>query len=237
MLKRFSIYAMFLCIVPILAWLFNWHWQIDHTYDGFSYVLYILTETAGKPYSIITSAIFAFVYFWQLKNKKMALKVVAVMALVVCFTLGIKSVVKPLVQEDRPFMQQILMTLPQGEHFYQLKKSQRARLVKQFHQHNAPQTPQWLIQHRASKTGFAFPSGHSMFVATWVMLLVGFAGIFSRYPLFAYLAKGATIWAMLVLLSRLQLGMHFPIDEIVSIFIAWAVNVGVFYFLRQYRWE
>lgn len=236
MIKRLSFYACLLAIVPVFAYVSGWHWQLDQSYGTFSYFLYLITETAGKPYALVSSAVFAFVYLFSLKDKKCALKVIVVMALVVIFTQGIKSVMKPLVQENRPFMEKVLATLPQGENFYALKKSQRAMIVKQFLQQNAPQTPDWLMEHRASKTGFSFPSGHSMFVATWVMLLVGFAQLFPKNRKLHYLTNFATIWAIGVLMSRLQLGMHFPLDEMASILVSWVVGGALFHYLRRYKW-
>lgn len=237
MMKRLSLYAGLLATIPAFAYLSSWHWQLDLSYGRFSYFLYLITETAGNPYSLFTCGIFALIYFFSLKNKITALKVVTVMALAVALTQGIKSVVKPLVQENRPFMEKVLATLPQDEHFYGLKKSQRATIVRHFHQRYVPQTPDWLVKHRASKTGFSFPSGHSMFVAIWVMLLVGFAQLFPQNRHLFYLANFATVWAMLVLVSRLQLGMHFPIDEITSIFVSWGVGVVLFHYLQRYKWE
>ena len=36
-------------------------------------------------------------------------------------------------------------------------------------------TPAWLKAHYEDETGYSFPSGHSIFAATWLMLAVGLA--------------------------------------------------------------
>ena len=42
-----------------------------------------------------------------------------------------------------------------------------------------------------------------------------------------------TIWGVLMLISRVRLGMHYPIDLFVAIISAWIVHLIIFGFLQK----
>jgi len=42
-----------------------------------------------------------------------------------------------------------------------------------------------------------------------------------------------TIWGVLMLISRVRLGMHYPIDLLIAIISAWVVHVIIFSFLQR----
>ena len=84
------------------------------------------------------------------------------------------------------------------------------------------------------ETGYSFPSGHSIFAATWLMLAVGFSQLLGKRSFKAELLIGAmTIWGVLMLISRVRLGMHYPIDLFVAIISAWIVHLIIFGFLQK----
>jgi phosphatidylglycerophosphatase B len=59
--------------------------------------------------------------------------------------------------------------------FYALKRKERAKLVhEQLAQ--AQDIPPFLRKHWQKETGFAFPSGHTMFAASWALLAPGCCG-------------------------------------------------------------
>ncbi|WP_207626875.1 phosphatase PAP2 family protein [Photorhabdus stackebrandtii] len=64
--------------------------------------------------------------------------------------------------------------------------------------------PQWQLTHWKSETGYAFPSGHTLFAASWALLLVGV--LWSRRC--SILSTIVTAWATSVLISKMALGMH-----------------------------
>ncbi len=236
MLKRLSIYAGLLLLVPIVALTTSWHWQEMQSYGAISYFLYWVTNTAGKPYFIVTSILFALFYFLAIKDKKKAVKVIVIMAIALIVANGMKMVAKKVVQKNRPFMTQVFNTLPDAATFYSLKKSDRATVIKAYYQQYAPNVPQWLVDHRSSETGFSFPSGHSTFATIWVLLAAGFALLLGNNRTLCYFANFLTLWAMLVLVSRLQLGMHFPWDEIAAIVMSWFWLLILFFFLQKKKW-
>ena len=44
-------------------------------------------------------------------------------------------------------------------------------------------TPAWLVHHYENETGYSFPSGHTIFAATWLMLAVGFTQLLGNRSL------------------------------------------------------
>jgi len=77
--------------------------------------------------------------------------------------------------------------------------------------------PKFLRKHWQKETGFAFPSGHTMFAASWALLGVGLLWPRRRTVTIVVLLA----WATGVMGSRLLLGMHWPVDLIVATLISW----------------
>ncbi|MEN1396192.1 phosphatase PAP2 family protein, partial [Pseudomonas aeruginosa] len=73
----------------------------------------------------------------------------------------------------RPFVIWLEKThhIPVDE-FYTLKRAERGNLVKE-QLAEEKNIPQYLRSHWQKETGFAFPSGHTMFAASWALLAVG----------------------------------------------------------------
>ncbi|VEC77529.1 Phosphatidylglycerophosphatase B [Raoultella ornithinolytica] len=102
------------------------------------------------------------------------------------------------------------------DQFYALKRKERAKLV---HEQLAQEQdiPRFLRKHWQKETGFAFPSGHTMFAASWALLGVGLLWPRRRWVTIAALLT----WATAVMGSRLALGMHWPQDLLVATLISW----------------
>ncbi len=99
--------------------------------------------------------------------------------------------------------------------FYALKRKERAKLVhEQLAQ--AQDIPSFLRKHWQKETGFAFPSGHTMFAASWALLAAGLLWPRRRWGTIAVLL----VWATAVMGSRPALGMHWPLDLIVATLIS-----------------
>ncbi|QLB12966.1 phosphatidylglycerophosphatase [Bisgaardia hudsonensis] len=232
MLIRLSLYTLLLCLVPLFTLTIGWHWQENMSLTRFDYLLYLITETGSVPYAIITCGFFALIYFVSISNKKQAILVIITMAFSVVLTQGIKSGLKTVFAEPRPFISAIsehsnMMT----EYFYDQSKEKRANIVQHYyHSVNFDNVPSWLVEHRAKETGYSFPSGHTIFAVTWLLLATGFSKILGREnPKLKWITAFISIWAILMLVSRLRLGMHYPIDLLTSTIIAWLVHIGLFY--------
>ncbi len=106
--------------------------------------------------------------------------------------------------------------------FYALKRKERAKLVhEQLAQ--AQDIPSFLRKHWQKETGFAFPSGHTMFAASWALLALRGCWPRRRWGTIAVLL----VWATAVMGSRLALGMHWPLDLIVATLISAAGHGGL----------
>jgi hypothetical protein len=191
-----------------------------------------LTESGSVPYAIITCGVFALLFLPLFSNRKQWILAVAVMAFSMVITQGVKSGLKNAFAEPRPFVTYVTeKTGSSAEAFYAQDRKARAQIVDQFYQ-TQRNVPEWIKGHYADEVGYSFPSGHTIFATSWLMLAVGFMQLIGNKRGSAKLLIGfMTLWAILMLVSRLRFGMHYPIDLFVSIFIAWLIHVGIFQFL------
>ena len=232
MLKRLSLYTLLLCLVPIFVWLSAWQWNGNIIFDNYERALYWLTESGSVPYAIITCSVFALLFLPLFSNRKQWILAVAVMVFSMVITQGVKSGLKTVFAEPRPFVTYVTeKTGSSAEAFYAQDRKARAQIVDQFYQ-TQRNVPEWIKGHYADEVGYSFPSGHTIFATSWLMLAVGFMQLIGNKRGSAKLLIGfMTLWAILMLVSRLRFGMHYPIDLFVSIFIAWLIHVGIFQFL------
>ena len=149
-------------------------------------------------------------------------------------TQGVKSGLKNAFAEPRPFVTYVTeKTGSSAEAFYAQDRKARAQIVDQFYQ-TQRNVQEWIKGHYADEVGYSFPSGHTIFAASWLMLAVGFMQLIGNKRGRAKLLIGfMSLWAILMLISRLRFGMHYPIDLFISIFIAWLIHVGIFQFLAK----
>lgn len=236
MFKRLSLYTLLLCLVPFFMWGISYQWHGNGQLSQADYWLYLLTETGSTPYALGTCAVFAFVFGFLFKSRKQWIFAVIVMALSVVATQAVKTGLKAVFKEPRPYTVYLAeQTNSTPENFYQNNRTQRALIAKDFYSTQAD-TPTWLVKHYEHETGYSFPSGHSVFAATWLMLAVGFTQLLGNRSWKAKLLVGAiTLWSILMLISRVRLGMHYPIDLFVGILSAWAINLVIFGFLQKKR--
>lgn len=236
MFKRLSLYTLLLCLVPFFVWGFSYQWNGNGQLIEADYWLYLLTETGSVPYAIITCGVFALLFRVLFKSNKQWLFGVLVMAFSVIATQAVKTGLKAVFAEPRPFTVYLAeKTQSTTENFYKNDRTLRAKLVDQFYTAQSD-TPAWLKRHYENETGYSFPSGHSIFAATWLMLAVGFAQLLGNRTWQAKLLVGTiSLWALLMLISRVRLGMHYPIDLFIATIFAWLVNMGIFGFLQKKR--
>ncbi|MEH0876171.1 phosphatidylglycerophosphatase B [Pectobacterium cacticida] len=219
--KRTTIGALLLLIMPIIIWMSGWQWQPGN--DGlWLYALFWVTETVTSPWGILASLVLSIWFLWCLRFRlKPALGVLVIMLITVLLGQGIKSALKAWYQESRPYViwlekhHQI-----DDSYFYSLPRKARAELVKTQLQ-DQTLIPPWLRNHWQFETGFAFPSGHTMFAATWALLGVGLLWARRHYKTVVILM----LWASGVMGSRLALGMHWPQDLVVATLISWLLVI------------
>ena len=237
MFKKLSLYTLLLCLVPFFAWIAAFRWQGNGQLTEADYWLYLLTETGSFPYEAITSVIFALLFAFLFKTRKQWALGVVFMAVFVLGSQVVKQGLKATFAEPRPFT--IYLAEQTGgttEAFYALERQARAKLVEQYFTHQAD-TPAWLEKHYENETGYSFPSGHSIFAATWLLLAVGFVELLGNRSMGAkLLIAGLAIWSGLMLISRIRLGMHYPIDLFIAIVVSWILSLGLFGFLQKKRY-
>lgn len=209
--------AFLLLIMPLTVWFSGWEWQPGGS-SCWLKLLYWVTETVTQPWGIITHILLCAWFLWCLRFRlKPALMLFAILAVAIVGGQLTKSLIKEYVQEPRPFVTWLEKThhIPVSE-FYTLKRKERSALVQEQLQHERT-IPGWLRGHWQKETGFAFPSGHTMFAASWALLGVGLLWPRRRYWTLALLL----VWATAVMGSRMLLGMHWPRDLAVATVISW----------------
>ncbi|PSV34719.1 phosphatase PAP2 family protein [Photobacterium sp. GB-210] len=174
----------------------------------------LLTDTAGKPFFLITTVLLCLLPVFFRLPKKQIIKLWIQFAILLVLSFGAKTILKHETAIPRPYTYELqrlnLVTSP--ENFYQLNKSERKNVVKKA----STYISKWRIRSWEAETNYSFPSGHTIFAAICVLFWGGFL-LRTRHYL---LAGGLVIWAVGVGISRLWLGMHFPSDVMGSILSA-----------------
>lgn len=226
MLNRLSFYTFLMLLVPLTVWLTGWQWLSDNEFIPFlDYPLWLITETGSAPYALVPCVLLMCWLIWLTRKRYSWLLVGVICASSVIGTQAIKTVAKFGFAEPRPYVVQMMGN--QTEQFYELSRKQRAELVAE---HYKGSEYPIIVQHRMDETGYSFPSGHTIFAVSWLLLFAGLLnGISGQAATFAKIF--ATTWAILMLISRLRLGMHYPIDLFVSTLIAWLFHLALFLYL------
>ncbi|WP_267343499.1 MULTISPECIES: phosphatase PAP2 family protein [unclassified Gilliamella] len=143
----------------------------------------------------------------------------------------IKAVIKSQTAESRPYVlwmnKQYQLS---DDKFYSLAKSEKKQLIDQLLT-NSNMIPTWLREHWQNETGYSFPSGHTLFAVTWAFLAVTLLG-FKRHYIVVYML---IIWALLIEISRLCLGMHSPVDLLCGVLVAWIISLICYFYAQKYH--
>lgn len=225
--KRAIYGSLILLVMPVSVWISGWTWKPYGSSDLLK-SFYWVTETSSFPWAGITCVVLALWFSWLLKLRfKQTVLLIGVLAIAILLGQGVKSAIKETVEEPRPFVLWLESEYKiDDEKFYNLPRQARASLLKQALK-NDWRVPYWLSQHWQDETGYAFPSGHALFTASWALL-----GVVLLWPRRHYISVVVLVcWAIIVAASRLMMGMHWPSDLIVSTviggLIAFAVGIVV----------
>ncbi|WP_421160486.1 phosphatase PAP2 family protein [Aeromonas dhakensis] len=198
----------------------NWLW--------WPYALTRMVDVPGIGVSILALLL--------LTRHKLTLSLPALMALgaalfaVLAGDWLIKSLIKHLTEEPRPYLLWLESQnlIPAIQQFYAGKVEVRSEQV-----HAASQLlalPEWLASHWQAEVNYAFPSGHSIAA----MSLAQFFGLIwlARAPAGAWLLP---LWAIGIGLSRMLIGMHWPLDVLASALLGSLTSLfAVRWWLRRY---
>ncbi|MXP56195.1 phosphatidylglycerophosphatase B [Pantoea sp. Mhis] len=229
-IQRTTIGAIVLLLMPVTVLLSGWTW---HPEEGSKLliVMYWITQTVTHPWGLITSTLFSTLMvltlrlrFWQ------SIFLIIIMNGAVAVGQYTKSYMKQQIQAPRPYV--IWLDKNHGINkydFYKLNRLERRQLVSEVLA-NDSRLPTWLKKHWAYENGFAFPSGHSTFVVSWALLSTTI--LWPRKYIKTSIA--IFIWAIMVMGSRLVLGMHWPQDLIMSTFISWLITTIALYLIDYF---
>ena len=223
MVKKLSFLTFLMLLIPLTAWVIGWQWnlQTNLAINPFDWALFILTETGSTPYALITCVLFMLWLMWLARARYSWFLVGFICATSVVGTQVIKEGAKAVFKEPRPFVTQMFQA--DTEAFYALPKTEQEVAVLKFVQPDN----QFVVEHQADELGYSFPSGHTIFAVSWMLMFAGLLfGVRGQAVVFAQIF--AILWAGLMLISRLRLGMHYPIDLFVSTLIAWVFHLVIF---------
>lgn len=198
-----------LALLPAVVLFSGWHWQVAAMADQAPAWLW-LTLSGSFPMAIMTSLL---VLAWLKWRLGWSWRTTGLHGLCLACALvagqGVKGVLKHSFQEPRPYVQ-YLDQQHQGQ-FYHLDGLAQERLI------DAAPIPGWLKGHWRAERGYSLPSGHTQFAVTLALFAIV---LFWRAR--AWLSGALMLaWALAMMASRLVLGMHWPLDLLLSLSFSW----------------
>lgn len=234
-IKKSVLVSVILFIVPMVAWVIQWKWQFQHfdfNHIGYIEFFYWMTESASYPWAIITCFILLVILLFSLKTlpKKQMILLSLLLAASILVSQGTKSALKKVLNEPRPFVVWLEDKYHiDDKYFYSLSRDERANILSRELKNNQ-QIPRWMLTHWKNETGYSLPSGHTLFASFWLLLFVGLLNFKRNHTVILLIL----IWALIIEISRLLLGMHWPLDLAISNVIALIFSIITCYLAR--RW-
>ena len=229
--KTIAVLIIFL-IIPLSVTAVNWQWQ-PTSINSTSEYFFWLTETASFPWAIITSGLLFLLFCLLLANKTKKMISLLLIILVSAMLGGqiIKSLIKQQTAESRPYVLWLAKEYHfNDKQFYSQTRAERKATIEQLLA-NSNTIPTWLAQHWQNETGYAFPSGHTLFATTWAFLAIALFG-FRRQLI---ITVTMVIWALFIETSRLLLGMHTAYDLILGIVLAWGISLICCFYAKKWH--
>ena len=209
-------------------------WQVSQSYTVTDFGLYLITETGSAPiYALMTSLFLLGLLLVCCAYRSWKIILISVL-LVQGAGQVVKIVLKNLTQTPRPYMVALVDSAVDVTSFYQVSRAERANRVQAALTENRT-IPNWLKQHWQHETGYSFPSGHTAFAVGWLLLFVGFLNVYPQKNknISIIVLAGLGLWTATMMLSRVRLGMHFPIDLLVSTMMMYIISALSFYGLLR----
>ncbi|MFV0481883.1 MAG: phosphatase PAP2 family protein [Campylobacteraceae bacterium] len=222
-----------LLLIAILPILFGFAWSPEINNNSFIYLFYIVTNTANFPITFLTSLIFSLILFLAIKLpfKKVLLLLIFFNVMVIGSQLCVYGI-KHFAKEPRPYTVWLSQNnfIESTDAFYKLSKKEKIEIIKSFDFKDF-NISSWQQNYWTKEVGYSFPSGHSVFAASWAVIMFIFLFQAKRYKT-AFLIL---LWAVIVESSRMLLGMHFPNDILVSCLVSLCVILLFVYLLKLLR--
>lgn len=201
---------------------------------------FILTESAGKYGTAAIIIITSFCYTIRVESKRMKLHTFIKSFVAVSLFIGALAFVneyltKPLSKEVRPshyYITKKLCVSHQLDSVYLLTKTQRKHYFDQLIQNNETYFSNIdikVLHHWIEEAGYSFPSGHSFnaYLLATIMAFSIFNATNKKWNRYFWIPF---LWAFIVALSRVAIGVHNPLDVIVGALAGFAISAVFIYF-------
>ena len=236
LLRRLGLAWLLLMIIPGLLLLTRYQlFPLIDLQSNLATLLYWITSTGTAPYGIAT-VVFVLLIGYRMMPKALFISLFLAISLSQLSSLALSHTLKPYFKEPRPnlvFLAQ--QDLPSDaqlslDSFYQLDKPSRSTAIATALEGLKVVKPEMkftprIHQHWQNEVSYSFPSGHTIFAVTLV-LTAGYYLLLAGLPSFTL---ALVTWALLMGLSRMLLGMHWPQDVLFStILAAFTSGFGIF---------
>lgn len=234
--RRLGLAWLLLLIIPGLLLLTRYQlFPLIDLQSNLATILYWITSTGTAPYGVAT-VVFVLVIAHRMMPKTLFISLFLAISLSQLSSLALSHTLKPYFKEPRPNLvfltQQDLPTDAQLslDTFYQLDKQTRSKAIASALEGLKVVKPEMkftprIHQHWQDEVSYSFPSGHTIFAVTLV-LTAGYYLLLAGLPSFIL---ALVAWALLMGLSRMLLGMHWPQDVLFSTVLAvFTSGFGIF---------
>ncbi|MCL1091353.1 phosphatase PAP2 family protein [Shewanella profunda] len=228
---RLGLAWLLLATIPVLLLLTqNQLFPLIDLHSTLARILYWITTTGTAPYGVVT-ALFVLALAYRLMPKPLFISLCLAISIsqLMSFSLShtLKSFFKEprpnvvfLAEQERPMDEQLSL-----DAFYQLDKQARSKTIATALDDLIAAEPAMKLdsrihQHWEDEVGYSFPSGHTIFAATLV-LTASYYLLLAGLPIFSMVLLG---WGLLMGLSRMLLGMHWPQDVLFSTLLAAVIS-------------
>ncbi|WP_373778307.1 phosphatase PAP2 family protein [Glaesserella sp.] len=244
MVKKLFLFMLLLLSIPIITWLIGYQWAGEQIPIIDTPLLFI-SDIIGIPNTFYICVIFMLWIMWLARKKYSWLLIGGICAFSVISVHYLKETTKNIFMEPRPYITYLLQE--DAETFYQIAdEEERQQIINSFIREGEYKP---FDEHRARNLGFSFPSGHTIFIDSWIFIFIGFLyGKQHGHPRRSSIIFALSflyISAILMSISRIRLGMHYPIDVAASTLISYLFHLIIFVaivpFLSklkifQYKW-
>lgn len=227
LLRRLALVWLLLAAIPSLLLLTqNQLFPLIDLQSPLATALYWLTTTGTAPYGVATVLVVLALAYRYMPNA-LFINLFLAIGLSQVLSLSTSHALKSFFKEPRPNLVYLAeQALPEEaqltpDTFYQLAHSDRSRVIAEALNElqtrtSAVKLSPKIHQHWEDEIGYSFPSGHTIFAVTLV-LTASYYLLLAGLPLFT---SALLAWGLLMGLSRMLLGMHWPQDVLFSTLLA-----------------
>ncbi|OCH21103.1 phospholipid phosphatase [Aliivibrio fischeri] len=177
-------------------------------------LLNFLSNSAGNPFFLVTTSLLCLIPIFKRFPIKRLASLYVQFALLLILSFALKTGLKSATEVPRPYSYALAEVglVDNAASFYQLEPALKDELIERI----ASKVSSARIEQWHGETNYAFPSGHTIFVAICILFWGGFLLRNNHYITAGILLT----WGVGVGFSRIWLGMHWPTDLMASTVLA-----------------